>query len=70
MGNKFKLNDVVSSLVSEETRRASSQMSSDLSQALAAGERGRSQQRDDISANKGKLQGKRRSTSRGRIITC
>lgn len=31
MGNKFKLNDVVSSLSSEETRRASSQMSSDLS---------------------------------------
>ena len=34
MDNKFKLNDVVSSLSSEETRRASSQMSSDLSQAL------------------------------------
>ena len=64
MGNKFKLNDVVSSLSSEETKRASSQISSDLSQALASGERGRSQQRDDISANKSKFQGKGRSKSR------
>ena len=70
IGSKFKLNDAVSSLSSEETRRASSQMSSDLSQALAASERGRSQPRDDISANKSKFQGKGRSKSRGRIVTC
>lgn len=70
-GEKFKLNDVVSSFSSEETRRDTSQMSSDSSQTLAAGERGRSQQRDDVFlASKGMSQAKGRSKSRGRVVTC
>lgn len=42
MRNKFKLNDVVASLLNEETQKATNQLSSDINQVLAIGERGRS----------------------------
>ena len=45
IGNKFKLQDVIASLVNEETRNASSQLSDKSSQALVIGDRGRSQHR-------------------------
>ncbi|KAF8401619.1 hypothetical protein HHK36_012565 [Tetracentron sinense] len=40
VGNKFKLQDVVASLLNEETRKASTQMSTESNQALSAGQRG------------------------------
>ncbi|KAF8391036.1 hypothetical protein HHK36_023336 [Tetracentron sinense] len=46
VGNKFKQQDVVASLLNEETRKALTKMSTQSNQALSAGQRGRSQHGD------------------------
>ena len=68
LGKKFKLNEVVSLLRSGKTRRASSQISRDLSQALVASESGKPQQMDNALVNRCKSQRKRRSKSKGQVV--
>ncbi|XP_020524650.1 uncharacterized protein LOC110007532 [Amborella trichopoda] len=70
IGNKFNLKDVVASLLNEWTRKASTQMLAESNQALAAGDRGRTQHRDQhYGFNKGKSHNRGRSKSQGKKVT-
>ena len=68
---KFKLQNVIASLVNEEIRKASSQLSDESSQALTIGDTGRSQHKDQSSRfNRGRSQSRERSKSQGRKAIC
>jgi hypothetical protein len=55
MDNKFKLSDVVNSLLNEKTRKITIQLKIGPSEALTVGERGRSVTRDNFSHKKIKI---------------